>query len=403
MKNFLIVTLSYWSFTLTDGALRMLVLFHFYKLGYSPIILALLFVLYELAGIFANIVGGWLATRYGIQIMLKSGLGLQIVSLLSLSLLGPSWDVTLSVIWVLLAQGLAGIAKDITKTASKSAIKILSPDSNNQLFRWVAWFTGSKNAVKGLGFFIGGLLLGTIGFQYALWSMAFILGLMLVICSILLPSDLGISAASRTVRELLSKSSGVNIIAAARIFMFGARDVWFVVGLPVFLYKAGWDFWAVGGFLAIWTIGYGFIQSVAPTLLKRSQDGLSKEVPEARLWIVIMIFVPASLLIAFAFHNKLFTSPDLLVVTGLIIFGIPFALNSSLHSYLILAYAGSKKAAEDVGFYYAGNAVGRLIGTLLSGILFQSGGLVACIIGSLVMLMICGYFTFRLPIISNKN
>ncbi len=301
------------------------------------------------------------------------------------------------------AQGLAGIAKDITKTASKSAIKILSPDSNNQLFRWVAWFTGSKNAVKGLGFFIGGLLLGTIGFQYALWSMAFILGLMLVICSILLPSDLGISAASRTVRELLSKSSGVNIIAAARIFMFGARDVWFVVGLPVFLYKAGWDFWAVGGFLAIWTIGYGFIQSVAPTLLKRSQDGLSKEVPEARLWIVIMIFVPASLLLAFAFHNKLFTSPDLLVVTGLIIFGIPFALNSSLHSYLILAYAGSKKAAEDVGFYYAGNAVGRLIGTLLSGILFQSGGLVACIIGSLVMLMVCGYFTFRLPISSNKK
>ena len=165
MKNFLIVTLSYWSFTLTDGALRMLVLFHFYKLGYSPIILALLFVLYEVAGIFANIVGGWLATRYGIQRMLKSGLGLQIVSLLSLSLLGPSWDVTLSIIWVLLAQGLAGIAKDITKTASKSAIKILSPDSNNQLFRWVAWFTGSKNAVKGLGFFIGGLLLGTIGFQ----------------------------------------------------------------------------------------------------------------------------------------------------------------------------------------------------------------------------------------------
>ena len=172
--------------------------------------------------------------------------------------------------------------------------------------------------------------MGTIGFQYALWSMAFILGLMLVICSILLPSDLGISAASRSVRELLSKSSGVNIIAAARIFMFGARDVWFVVGLPVFLYKAGWDFWAVGGFLAIWTIGYGFIQSVAPKLLKRSQDGLSKEVPEARLWIVIMIFVPASLLLAFAFHNKLFTSPDLLVVTGLIIFGIPFALNSSL-------------------------------------------------------------------------
>ena len=74
--------------------------------------------------------------------------------------------------------------------------------------------------------------------------------------------------------------------------------------------------------------------------------------------------------------------PDLVVVAGLALFGLPFAVNSSLHSYLILAYAGSEKAAEDVGFYYAANAAGRLIGILLSGALYQVGGMTACLIGS---------------------
>lgn len=397
MRNYLIVTASYWGFTLTDGALRMLVLLHFYRLGYSPFTLAFLFLLYEAAGIFANLGGGWLATRFGIRRMLGLGLGLQIIGLLFLSAMNPEWGIALSIVWVLAAQGLAGIAKDITKTASKSAIKITSVDGNNQMFRWVAWFTGSKNATKGIGFFVGGLLLDTAGFEYALWSMAALLGFVFLACMLSLPSGLGVSASSKTVRELFGKSKGVNILAAARIFMFGARDVWFVVGLPVFLYSAGWNFWEVGGFLAVWTIAYGVIQAIAPSLVRKSKDGLSCEVPAARLWGLGLAAVPAMLIGALEFGDALSASPQTIVVVGLMIFGFPFAVNSSLHSYLILAYAGSRKAAEDVGFYYAANAAGRLMGTLLSGALYQAGGLTACLLGSFIMLALCSAISLALP------
>ncbi len=397
MRNYLIVTASYWGFTLTDGALRMLVLLHFYRLGYSPFTLAFLFLLYEAAGIFANLGGGWLAARFGIRRMLALGLGLQIAGLLFLSVLDPGWDAALSVVWVVAAQGIAGVAKDITKTASKSAIKITSVAGNAQLFRWVAWFTGSKNATKGLGFFIGGVLLDTAGFEPALWLMAAMLAAILVSCVAALPSGLGISESSKSVRELFGKSAGVNILAAARIFMFGARDVWFVVGLPVFLYSAGWDFWEVGGFLAVWTIAYGGIQAVAPSLVSRSTDGLSREVPAARVWAIFLTVIPALLVAGLQTGAVLPVPPATVVVAGLMVFAIPFAVNSSLHSYLILAYAGSKKAAEDVGFYYAANAAGRLTGTLLSGLLYQSGGLTGCLLGSLAMLLTCTAITFALP------
>lgn len=397
MRNYLIVTASYWGFTLTDGALRMLVLLHFYGLGYSPFTLAFLFLLYEAAGIVANLGGGWLAARFGIRRMLALGLSLQIGGLLFLSVLDPGWGAALSVVWVVAAQGIAGVAKDITKTASKSAIKITSVAGNTQLFRWVAWFTGSKNATKGFGFFLGGVLLDFAGFAPALWLMAVLLAVILLSCVAALPSGLGATGASKTVRELFGKSAGVNILAAARIFMFGARDVWFVVGLPVFLYSAGWDFWAVGGFLAVWTIAYGGIQAIAPSLVARSADGLSREVPAARLWVIVLTVIPALLVVALQVGTALPLSPVTVVVASLMLFGIPFAVNSSLHSYLILAYAGSKKAAEDVGFYYAANAAGRLMGTLLSGLLYQVGGLTACILGSFLMLALCSAITFLLP------
>jgi len=397
MRNYLIVTASYWGFTLTDGALRMLVLLHFYRLGYSPFTLAFLFLLYEAAGILANLGGGWLAARFGIRRMLALGLGLQIAGLLFLSALDPGWSATLSVIWVVAAQGLAGVAKDITKTASKSAIKITSVAGNAQLFRWVAWFTGSKNATKGFGFFVGGVLLDAAGFAPALWAMAALLAVILFSCVAALPSGLGVSDSSKSVRELFDKSAGVNILAGARIFMFGARDVWFVVGLPVFLYSAGWDFWAVGGFLAAWTIAYGGIQAIAPSMVTRSADGLSREVPAARVWVIILTVIPALLVAALAAGPALPVAPEIVVVVSLLIFGVPFAVNSSLHSYLILAYAGSRKAAEDVGFYYAANAAGRLMGTLLSGLLYQIGGLTGCIVGSLIMLVACTAITFALP------
>jgi MFS family permease len=395
IRNYLIVTASYWSFTLTDGALRMLVLLHFYTLGYTPFTLATLFLLYETAGIFANLGGGWLATRYGIPRMLQVGLVLQIAGLLLLSALNPAWGAALSVGWVVLAQGISGIAKDVTKTASKSAIKATSEGGNTQLFKWVAWFTGSKNAMKGFGFFAGGLLLQLVGFKPALWLMAAMLGTVLVCVLLSLPTELGKAKASKSFGELFAKTRAINVISAARIFLFGSRDVWFVVGLPVFLYANGWRYIEVAGFIAAWTIGYGIVQAVAPSVIRRSPDGLSREIPEARLWGALLAAIPAVLAVLVQAHVS--SNPALLVVVGLSVFGFVFAVISSLHSYLVLAYAGSKKAAEDVGFYYAANAGGRLVGILLSGALTQYGGLPACLWGSTVMLALCLVLVFALP------
>lgn len=396
VRNYIIVTASYWGFTLVDGALRMLVLFHFFQLGYTPFTLAFLFLLYEAAGVAANLAGGYLASRFGIPRMLAIGQTLQIAGLLMLSALDPGWGAVASVAWVIIAQGIAGVAKDLTKTASKSAIKATSAEGSGQLFRWVAWFTGSKNAMKGIGFFVGGLLLDLVGFTHALWMMAALLGIIFVAGLVLLPPHLGKAKSSKTIKELFAKSRSINLLAAARVFMFGARDVWFVVGLPVFLYAHGWQFLQAAGFLAAWTVAYGVVQAIAPALVTRSADGLSREVPSARLWAAANAAVPIAL--AVIMNSTDVARPDLILVAGLTLFGLPFAVNSSLHSYLILAYAGSEKAAEDVGFYYAANAAGRLLGITLSGVLYQIGGITGCLIGSAVMLLLCCLITFLLPL-----
>jgi len=393
-RNYAIVTAAYWGFTLTDGALRMLVLLHFFRLGYSPFTLALLFLLYEAAGIGANLIGGWLATRFGIARMLAVGLATQILGFLVLSAVSPDWGAALSVAWVVVAQGICGVAKDLTKTASKSAIKLTAGDAAGRLFRWVAFFTGSKNAMKGLGFFLGGLMLEALGFRAALWAMAIVLGCILVAVVLSLPPLMGRAKASKSVRALFAKNQGVNLLAGARVFLFGARDVWFVVGLPVFLYASGWSFTMVGGFLAVWTIGYGAIQAAAPALVRQSADGLSAEVPAARAWslgLALIAAVMAAMLMAGIPRAELY------VPVGLCLFGVAFAVNSSVHSYLVLAYAGTEKAAEDVGFYYAANATGRFAGTLLSGLLYAWAGLAACLAGSSLMLAACWALTLALP------
>ena len=398
-RNYAIVTAAYWGFTLTDGALRMLVLLHFYRLGYSPFALAFLFLLYEAAGVLANLIGGWLATRFGITRMLTVGLVTQIIGFTLLSQLNPEWTAAMSVAWVVLAQGVCGVAKDLTKTASKSAIKVTAVQAKeqgaSQLFKWVAWFTGSKNAMKGVGFFLGGLLLDSLGFKVALWCMAGMLAVVLMGVVSSLPTLMGKSQASKSAKELFAKNAGINGLAAARVVLFGARDVWFVVGVPVFLYSQGWTFTMVGGFLAAWTIGYGLVQALAPHIVRRSEDGLSTEVPAARTWSAMLALVPIGMAIAVVADV-----PHLqwVVVGGLGLFGIAFAVNSSVHSYLVLAYAGSEKAAEDVGFYYAANALGRFIGTLLSGLLYQWGGLLYALIGSALMLITCWLITLYLPV-----
>jgi MFS family permease len=398
LRNYAIVTAAYWGFTLTDGALRMLVLFTFFKLGYSPFTLAFLFLLYEAAGILANMIGGWLASKHGIKRMLIVGLSTQIIGFLILSAMNPGWEAAFLVTWVVLAQGICGVAKDLTKTASKSAIKLTEAeakgDGQGRLFRWVAWFTGSKNAMKGFGFFLGGVLLEAFGFSLALWLMAGALALVLAGVVLSLPALKGKSKASKSVKELFGKNRGVNLLALARIGLFGARDVWFVVGVPVFLYANGWTFPMVGAFLALWTIGYGVVQASAPAVIRRSADGLATEVPAARLWSLMLLAVPLALAAILALNPP---RPDIILVAGLCLFGVIFAVNSSVHSYLILAYAGSEKAAEDVGFYYAANAAGRFAGTLLSGLLYQWGGIIACLIGSGLLLATCWLATQALP------
>jgi len=390
IKQYALITGNYWAFTLTDGALRMLVVLHFHQLGYSPLQIASLFLFYEVFGVITNLLGGYLGARMGLNRTMNLGLVMQVIALLMLALPAAA----LTVPWVMAAQALSGIAKDLNKMSAKSAIKLLVPDAQQgQLFKWVAMLTGSKNALKGVGFFLGGALLTLLGFQTALTSMSIALGLIWLLSLFLLKQDLGKAKSKPKFRELLSKSRAINMLSAARLFLFGARDVWFVVALPVFLAsQLHWDFWWVGGFLASWVIGYGIVQSFAPALLKN----ISVSTPDGRSAFAWALFLCATTAgIAMSFYSNLPIATSL--ISGLIIFGIFFAINSSIHSYLIVSYAKQDGVSMDVGFYYMANAMGRLIGTLLSGWVYQTAGLAACLWVSTLFIGIAALLSITLP------
>lgn len=397
LRSYGLVTASYWGFTLTDGALRMLVLLHFHELGYTPVSLAFLFLLYEFFGIVTNLFGGWVGSRLGLKVTLFSGLGTQVVALTMLSFVQESWVTWISVAYVMAAQALSGIAKDLTKMSSKSAVKLLVKDdsgeeSQSTLFKWVAILTGSKNALKGLGFFIGGVLLGALGFQAALWAMAAALALVFVFSVLNLKQDMGKSKEKVKFKQLFSKSREINVLSIARFFLFGSRDVWFVVGLPIFLKEAlGWSFSGVGGFLAAWVIGYGFVQAAAPKLLRR-EAGATSGAHAAQFWGFALGLVSAAIALALQFDFY----PTISVLAGLAVFGVVFAINSSVHSYLILAYTDSDKVALNVGFYYMANACGRLTGTLLSGVMYLVGGLTGCLWISTALVLVAATLTMAL-------
>ena len=401
IRNYIVVTAAYWGFTLTDGALRMLVLLHFHTLGYSPFELATLFLLYELMGVLTNLIGGWLGSRFGVKLTLLSGLALQVFSLFLLSFLNPLWPAIFSLVFVLFAQGLSGVAKDLSKMSSKSAIKLVVPKSNHStLFKLVALLTGSKNALKGVGFFLGGVLLSVCGFVYALWIMAGALFALLILSGWLLPNSMGKASTKAKIKEIFSKSRPINILSMARVFLFGARDVWFVVALPVFLLsELNWNFKVVGGFLALWIIGYGIVQSLAPSLIKSSEDGHSKELKYASAWMVILCLVALAITLAIELQFHITLS----LLFGLAIFGFCFAVNSALHSYLILNFSNVDNVALSVGFYYSANAAGRLLGTLLSGIAYQIAGLTGALAVALSMLIIAAVFTMLLAPAFNRD
>ena len=391
LRNYIIITGAYWGFTITDGALRMLVLLHFFYLGYSPVQLAFLFLFYEFFGIVTNLFGGWLGSQMGLRITLISGLFLQVASLGLLSLLNPGWSEVVSVTYVMAMQSLSGIAKDLTKMSAKSSIKVLVPeDGDSTLFKWVAILTGSKNALKGVGFFVGGFLLSVAGFAGALWIMAGALLAVSVGSWLTLPSDMGQAKAKVGFKQIFSKTAEINILSAARLFLFGARDIWFVVGVPIFLEGTlGWSFSQVGAFMALWVIGYGIVQSSAPAVLR----GHIPNGGTASWTAFVLAGVAAAVPLALSMRIPAQT----VIIGGLALFGIVFAINSAVHSYLILDYTDGDKVALNVGFYYMANAGGRLVGCLLSGVLFQLSGLAGCLWGTFAFALMAALIALRLP------
>ncbi|MDA0216133.1 MAG: organoarsenical effux MFS transporter ArsJ [Cyanobacteria bacterium] len=400
LQQYGIVTANYWAFTLTDGALRMLVVFHFHELGYSTLEIAFLFLFYEFFGIITNLYGGWLGARFGLRLTLWSGTLMQVAALLMLIPVADVWPKWWSVAYVMVAQAISGIAKDLNKMSAKSAIKTVVPETpddhsqgERQLFKWVAILTGSKNALKGVGFFLGGVLLTTIGFNAAVGAMA--AGLFVAfLLTLVLPGDIGRMKQKPGFSALFSKSRGINVLSLARFFLFGARDMWFVVALPVFLQTLGWRFWEVGGFMGLWVIGYGIVQGSAPALRRAWGQSGPPGVSAVEFWSALLTAIPA--LIAIALWRGV-GHPGVAVVVGLAIFGVVFAMNSSIHSYMILAYTEAEDVSLNVGFYYMANAAGRLLGTVLSGALFMVGGLQACLWSSALLVALAALVSTRLP------
>lgn len=390
IRQYIVVTGNYWAFTLTDGALRMLVVLYFYGLGYSPLEIAMLFIFYEIFGVITNLIGGWLGARFGLNRTMNIGLFMQVVALGML--LVPATLLTVS--WVMAAQALSGIAKDLNKMSAKSSIKLLVPSgAQGQLFKWVAILTGSKNALKGVGFFLGGVLLTAFGFKGAVLGMAVALLLVWISSMMSLKKDLGKAKNKPKFTEVFSKSRAINYLSAARMFLFGSRDVWFVVALPVYLASEfGWDHWSVGGFLAIWVIGYGIVQGFAPKLTGKS-SGKVPDGQHALGWAIALGVVPLFIVCALTYEWHVQEA----LLGGLLVFGALFAINSSLHSYLIVSYAGEDGVSLDVGFYYMANAMGRLIGTVLSGWLFQEYGLAMCLWVSAGFIFLTALISIGLP------
>lgn len=401
VRDYVLVTSAYWGFTITDGALRMLVLLHFHEMGYTPVQIAFLFLLYEFFGILTNLLGGWIGSRVGLKVTLFAGLIVQIAALSMLSFLNPAWTAVVSVAYVMASQALSGIAKDLTKMSSKSAIKLLVPSkeessqSERLLFKLVAILTGSKNALKGVGFFLGAVLLTWLGFAVSLWAMAGLLLVILIVSLFLLKGDMGRSKEKVKFSKLFAKSREINLLSAARFFLFGSRDVWFVVGLPIFLTEVmEWSFWETGAFMAAWVIGYGIVQAAAPAFVRRKMGAEIESGAKAALgWGIALALVAGGIAAAveFEFH------PTIAILGGLAVFGIVFAINSSVHSYLILAYTDSDKVALNVGFYYMANACGRLVGTLLSGLVYLMAGLPGCLWTSAGLVLAAVLITIALP------
>ncbi|TPX61762.1 hypothetical protein SpCBS45565_g07185 [Spizellomyces sp. 'palustris'] len=413
MKDFYVIAAGYILFTLTDTAVRMIVLFGLWQRHFQALNIAIMFSSYEALGVVTNLFGGIMGSRLGLRFCLLLGLLLQLVGISLLFVLDrqdvSQWSQAGVTGYVVFAQSFSGAAKDLVKLAGKSSTKLATKaaksreaDAGDPLFKLVAWLTGAKNSVKGLGFLIGAVLINYAGLWRALLVMVVLTLLPLPGVWMWLDPRLGISKDQQrlTLREIFDKGRDVNMLSLARVFLFGSRDLWFEIALPIWLRaQFDWNFTASGAFLAVWIIIYGAVQTITPQyILKPLKMYPFKRAKLLVIWTGLLMIITAAIAAYLtAVRNKPITDQKtatlLIISIGLAVFAFVFAVNSSIHSYLIVAYAAKDKVAINVGFYYCANAFGRLTGTLLSGFMFQYYGIWVCIWTSVGFLAICTIIT----------
>jgi len=400
VRNLYVTVWSFNLFTITDGAIRSIILLYANQLGFNAILIALMFSMYELAGVFTNLFGGVIATRYGLKFTLLCSLLCQVAGLGLLLTIEPIFGdlETLenkggATVYITFCQALSGIAKDLMKLSCKSMPKLVSkPGDDDKLFSIVAWVTGLKNSFKGFGSILGAV---RINFTSLVASVRVLLGIILLIVPapvFYMDSALGMNKKNAVFNmSVLQKGRDVNVLSLARFFLFGARDIWYEIAAPLFLRQALlWSDWTIGLFLGGYTIIYGSFQtSVSKLFKKSSKENLSRvgkifnglpPVSQVKNWAYIttiqlvlwgIILYPLYRhFVSIPNDNGAIWGTNVVFVFGVLVFAILFAVNSAVHSYFILRYARKDKLAMDMGFYYMANAGGRLVGTLLSGVLF---------------------------------
>jgi len=400
VHNLYVTVWSFNLFTITDGAIRSIILLYANKLGFNAILIAVMFSMYELAGVFTNLFGGVIATRYGLKFTLLCSLVCQVVGLGLLLTIEPIFgDLETmtnkggATAFITFCQALSGIAKDLMKLSCKSMPKLVSkPGDDDKLFVLVAWVTGLKNSFKGFGSIVGAILINFTSLVTSVCVLLGIIGLIVPAPILYMDKFLGMNKKNAVFNlKVLQKGRDVNVLSLARFFLFGARDIWYEIAAPLFLSQALlWSDWTVGLFLGGYTIVYGFFQtSVSKLFKKSSKENLSSlakvfnglpPVSQVKNWAygtAAQLVVWSCILYPLYRHlintgnsDGALWGINIVFVFGVLCFAILFAVNSAVHSYFIVRYAGKDKLAMDMGFYYMANAGGRLVGTLLSGVIY---------------------------------
>ncbi|CAM9497833.1 unnamed protein product [Ascophyllum nodosum] len=419
MRNLYTAALSYNGYTITDGALRLIVLLHAADLGFNAIEIAFMFSLYEVAGVFTNLFGGVAGSKFGLQCTLMTSLILQIVCLSALTqterIVGSLSEATSgsarymeATLYITAWQTLAGVAKDFMKLTGKATPKLVTKEgAEGRLFQLVAWLTGMKNALKGFGSAMGALLVSQIGWINSLWILVGFLFLFLPLGVLGMDRDLGVSQAKKIDwKGVFNKGRNVNTLSFARFFLFASRDAWFEIGLPLFLrLELGWRGEVVGLVLAGYIIIYGNLQAMTTKLYKKSDGSAGQPTGiSAFMWAGYCSVVPlVTGIVAYFTHirakNDIATA--IVLIVGTIVFAAIFAVNSSVHSYLIVSYSNKDKVAMDLGFYYMANAMGRLVGIVIGGFLYHytyiDFGLSMCLIVACPFLVVASAVAYMLP------